>query len=189
MIPNSENTPSIAVTARPDWAAGVMLMQTHQSAIFTGRSGMEQRGRSRAVPKHRLKYTLSGLSNAEQRAALKNAQAEGRSVCVVPFWTERARIVNALTLDEILLNTDPRPGFWQPGQYVYLFDPTLGGQFRQISAADNRTLTLEELEDALDFPAGCYVYPAIHCRRLLGADDLTRSDWTSGQMQVEYETL
>lgn len=188
MIPSSDNTTPLAITQRPDWGRGVTVTYVHATNIFTSRSGMEQRGRTRAAPRCRIRYSVTGLSAPQMRDMLRRSIIESRSICIVPFWTERARVVFDMVGDSLLLNTDPRPGFWRVGQWVLLQDATLGEQFRQVVAVSARNLSLAPDPDAILYPSGTYLYPALHCRRLSGNDPITKADLTSGSIEVEYES-
>lgn len=189
MIVNSENTAAVGVTAQPDWSRGVQLAQIHQTAQFLSRSGMEQRRRYRRTPKYRLGYEITGLSEAEARAAATTARQETRSVCLVPFWTERAQTINAIVSDVVTIDSDPRREFFAAGQWVYFYTEADGGQFRQIASAVGRILTLETHATPIAYGAGAKVYPARRCRRIIGQDEIKANDWTRREIALLYETI
>lgn len=189
MIATSENTAAVGVTSQPDWSRGLQLTQSHQTLQFTARAGMEQRRRIRRTPKYRLSYEVTGLTESEARAAAIAARQETRSVCLVPFWTERALTINAITANVVTIDSDPRREFFAPGQWVYFYTVADGGQFRQIASAVGRILTLETHATPIAYGTGAKAYPVRRCKRVLGQDEIRALDWTRREITLTYETI
>lgn len=99
-IPNSDNSLPVPVTRQPDWGQTVACVMIHETQIFSSRSGHEQRRRKRAWPKARISWTVSGLTLAEALEAMNAAEVEARRLCIVPFWTESALIIDS-TADDV----------------------------------------------------------------------------------------
>ena len=189
MIPTSENTAAVGVIAQPDWSRGVGLTQSHQTLQFTARAGMEQRRRIRRTPKYRLSYEVTGLSEDQAKAAAITARQESRSVCLVPFWSERALTITSIAANVVTIDSDPRREFFAPGQWVYFYTEAAGGQFRQIASAVGRILTLATHLTPIAYGAGAKVYPVRRCKRILGQDEIRALDWTRREITLTYETI
>lgn len=186
-IPNSDNTAPVPVTTQPDWAKGVKVTFIHITQLFASRSGKEQRQRSRATAKARISYTVSGLTVAEQSAAMLAAEVEARRLCIVPFWSEGTQTITSTAGDVVTIGVDPRADFFAVGQYVY-FDDGTTQDFRQIASITDRILTLAADVGAPAFGAGARIYPCRKCRRLPSDEMLSWDDSVSHTLNLQYET-
>lgn len=187
-IPNSDNAAPVPVTTAPDWAEGITTTFIHGTLIFASRSGKEQRTRQRSTPKARINWTVSGLTVAEALSAMTAAEVEARRLCVVPFWTEAAKTIDSTADDVVTISVDTRPDFFAPGHFVYLDD---GAQryFREILSVNERILTLVADGAAPIFSAGAWAYPCRKCRRVPVDETLTRNDFVSHKLMLQYETV
>ena len=188
MIPNSDNTAPVAVTTPPDWGKGVSVTFVHQTQVFVARSGKEQRQRGRAMAKAKLSYKVSGLTTADQRAAMLTAEVEALRLCIVPFWCEGTQTITSIVADVVTIGVDPRKDFFIVGQYVYLDDGTTQ-DFRQIASITDRILTLVTDGTAPAFGAGARIYPCRKCRRVESDEMLSWDDSVSHTLNLEYETV
>lgn len=184
MDSNSIDTASIYVTREPDWSRGVSLSLSHSTLVFQSRAGLEQRTRQRATPIYRLAYTERGLNPAQYAQRQARAAAEVALPLWLPFWTERARLTHDMTDTSAQIDADPSADFFAPGQLVYI-----GGQFRTITAATGRTLTLAVDGTATAWPAGTKAYPVRYVRRIMGEDGQRRKSLQSYEETLIFETI
>lgn len=186
MIPNSNNVSPLFVERWPDWQHGVQLDCIGQTAVHSARSGLEQRTRQRARPIYRMTYTESGLEATTLRTRQRRAAAEMRAPLWVPFWSERALLLDDTTTTTARINRDPSADWFAAGHYVALYD---GAQWeiREITATAGRLLTTAA--GALAFAAGAKAYPLRLCQRLANASSFTSPTPNFGAETLTFETL
>lgn len=187
MIPNSANLAPIYVERRPDWSQGVVLDMANQTKIQTATSGLEQRTRTRARPIFRLAYVETGLAASELRARQRRTRSEMSNPLLVPFWTERARLISPSTTTAITIDRDPTPDFFATGQHLALETADGALEFREITAVTGRTITTEA--GTLSFTTGAKVYPVRLCRRIPGNDGHQHSALDEAAETFSFETL
>lgn len=186
-IPNSSTGDLVAVTTQPDWSLGVTVTFSFATMLFISRTGKEQRQADRLTPRGKIEWSVRGLSLAQARAAMAQAEVEARSMCLVPFWSEGTITITSTAGDAVTIGVDPREDFFAPGQWVYIDDGTVQ-DFRLIDSVTDRILALQADVGAPTIGADAKIYPCRKCRRVLAEDILSRDNTTSHRLKFQYDT-
>ena len=168
MIPTTEDA-EVFISTPPAWERGVELEQMMDTAVFTSRSGLEERQQRRQRGAYRLDYTA--VYNAAELSARNAAAAlEMAAPLVVPFWTERCQTTSGIVANVVTIDRTPDADWFVAGDWIFFDSATQGRQFRKIASVAGANLTLSGSGTA--FNSGTPVYP---CRRCLR--DNQRAEW------------
>ncbi len=186
-FPKTTDTPT-RIAFMPDWREGVMLTQVFETTIQRSRAGLEQRNRKRQFARYHLEYTRTGLTRAEARGRLDAIRAEFRGPLTVPLWTDGIQLQVAMSLvTSALLESNPVDDEWMAPFDVFLWDPSLGGQWRTCSAVNGRNLTFTGTGHL--YPLGAYVFPTRRMIREVNEGMLSPVDVDSGIEFHRYRSL
>ena len=181
----STKTTILFVTRSPAWERDVEITWGMVTQVFTSRAGLEQRTQQRGRVTIGMKY--EAVMNGESaRAREARIAFEVRAALVVPVWPFKAVTASVMFENEVEISTLPTMDLFAPGDYVFLYDPTLGGQFRLIASVESVFLTFEEDEAAIDFPEGSTIYP---CRLFTRANGEANSERLSDESIAEMFDL
>lgn len=172
----------------PDWREGVRLTQAFTSTVNTSRSGLEQRQRRRQRPVYHLEYQRTALTPAEAQGRLDAIKDEFRKPLTVPFWTDGIVLQSSMTVaTAALLDSNPILAEWNAPFDVFLWDPSLGGEWRTLTVINGRNLTFSGSGQL--FPAGAFVFPSRRMIREAGDVMGALVDVQSGREIVRLRTL
>lgn len=185
----STNTAELLFTStEPAWEAGVELSQGMQTALFTSRSGLEQRQQRRIRGAYSIEYRIY---HDKAAAALRLARnrAETVTAVVVPMWTEEA-VLASLASNTATVSRTATEDWFSVGDYILLINGTTR-QFRQIASygVSLQALVLESDAGALAFPNGSRVIPCRICARKSGDSEMDFPSEDAVEEQVAYMTL
>lgn len=184
MIPTSADTP-VFISRAPSWELQVELEQAMETAVFTSRSGLEERQQRRSRSLWTMEYSAV-LQPAELAARRASAITESNAPCVVPFWTERCYTTTAIVANVVGIDRLPDADFFADGDYCYLSQNGTG-QFRQIDTSSGNNLTLVALIGAVAFTTGAKIWPCRLCARQ--PFDWTHAGAKAGIEQFKFTTL
>ena len=176
---DTSNAGTTTVYDQPDWSMGVSMEMAYETAIFTSRSNLEQRHRKRKSSSMTITWAVTGLTKAELDARRASDYLESRTVCRVPFWPMVAPLDAAMSVEtSCTIDRTPTPEFWRAGDWIYIYDPVLGGEFREVASQGSPTtqLTLVSKSGAILFPQGAKVWPCRDCEKDVNEGVITRSN-------------
>lgn len=142
------------IAIHPDWAQGVVQGTRYRTEIQQTRAGMEQRTQHRLRPILTMEYTTT----PEAAEALERVATQTRGPILTPWWPHGLKLAVPMPSDtEITLSSAPIASEWDRDGWVYLWNRSIGGEFRQIDSRLALTITLTGT--GTTYPAGSWAFP------------------------------
>lgn len=157
--PTTDTTTPEKLAILPDWGEGLKQRTTYRTELSTSRRGLEQRTQHRVRPMLVIDYRAQGIHDADARKRLEAAVANFRKPLLVPWWPQGTVLQSTSTDTGALLSTNPVADDWDRDGFIYLWNRSIGGEFRILASRTGRTLTLTDEGGHLAFPAGSFAFP------------------------------
>lgn len=186
--PNTDDTP-VQLALEPDWSQGVQLTVEFSSAVQRSWAGRDQRQRKWEKPRLKIQYRRTGLTPAQAKARILEVRSETRQPIMGPVWPDGVPLQNAMTgagATGALLDQNPVHD-WEGIDTVWIWNRSLGGEFRSLTSVTGRTLVLGG--SGTTYPAGAFVFPCRIMTRETSDQALEPINLETGTETVEFMTL
>ncbi len=156
--PTSDDTPT-QLAIMPDWGEGVRQVLIYRTDILRSRAGIEQRSQRMTRPKLGLEYVATATDEPARRR-IETILATSRGPLHVPWWTSGVKLSVAMTAaTSLTLEHVPIAEDFDQVALVYLWDRTVGGEWRTVASRAGAVLTLTSSGVHTLFPAGSWCFP------------------------------